>query len=195
MGMAVSLSVRPRRLFVRVVGLVPSDPDPDEPGDGDGANVGDESASGPRLEFAGADKRGRREKLEALARELGVEAQVEFLGLVRDVPQRLMAQRICVLSTHYEGMPLALIEGMAAGCAVIGSAVPGVREVLSDGEDGLLVPESDPVAMADALERLLRDEAFAARLGAAARRTAIKRHGRALMNQRYEDLFVGLAGR
>lgn len=56
MGMAVSLSVRPRRLFVRVVGLVPSDPDPDEPGDGDGANVGDESASGPRLEFAGLDR-------------------------------------------------------------------------------------------------------------------------------------------
>ena len=94
-----------------------------------------------------------------------------------------------------EGMPLALIEGMAAGCAVIGSAVPGVREVLRDGEDGLLVPESDPVAMADALERLLRDEAFAARLGAAARRTAIERHGRALMNQRYEDLCDALAGR
>ena len=149
----------------------------------------------PRLQFAGAGKRGRREKLEALARELGVEAQVEFLGLVRDVPQRLMAQRICVLSTHYEGMPLALIEGMAAGCAVVGSAVAGVREVLRDGEDGLLVPENDPAALADALERLLRDEAFAARLGAAARRTAIERHGRDLMNQRYERLCLELVGR
>ena len=50
-------------------------------------------------------------------------------------------------------------------------------------------------ALADALERLLRDEAFAARLGAAARRTAIERHGRDLMNQRYERLCLELVGR
>ena len=70
----------------------------------------------------------------------------------------------------------------------------GVREVLRDGEDGLLVPESDPVALADALERLLRDPDDAARMASNARAAALDRHGRALMNQRYEDLFLQLAG-
>ena len=94
-----------------------------------------------------------------MANALGIGTQVQFLGVVRDVPERLMAHQLAVLATHYEGMPLALLEGMAAGCAVIGSAVPGVREVLEDGVDGLLVNESDPVAMADALERVLRNPA------------------------------------
>lgn len=145
------------------------------------------------LQLPGGGKALHRKPLETLAAQLGIADWVEFPGVVRDVPQRLMAHQLCVLSTHYEGMPLALLEGMAAGCAVVGSAVPGVREVLRDGEDGLLVPESDPVALADALERLLRDPDAAARMAANARAGALERHGRALMNQRYEDLFLALA--
>ena len=146
------------------------------------------------LQLPGGGKALHRKPLETLAAQLGIADRVQFPGVVRDVPQRLMAHQICVLSTHYEGMPLALLEGMAAGCAVVGSAVPGVREVLRDGEDGLLVPESDPVALADALERLLRDPDDAARMASNARAAALDRHGRALMNQRYEDLFLQLAG-
>ena len=146
------------------------------------------------LQLAGGGKALHRAPLERLAAELGISAQVDFPGVVRDVPQRLLAHQICVLSTHYEGMPLALLEGMAAGCAVMGSAVPGVREVLRDGEDGLLVPEADPAALADALERLLRDPDDAARMASNARAAALVRHGRELMNQRYEDLFLQLAG-
>ena len=147
----------------------------------------------PPLLFAGGGKDLHRRPLEKLADELGIAAQVQFLGVVRDVPQRLMAHQLCVLSTHYEGMPLALLEGMAAGCAVVGSAVPGVREVLEDGVDGLLVNESDPVAMADALERVLRDPPFGARLAAAARRAAAEKYSRERMNRRYEELFLSLA--
>ena len=110
----------------------------------------------PPLLLAGGGKARHRQPLEALARQLGIDGQVRFLGVHRGVPELLMRHRIAVLSTHYEGMPLALLEGMAAGCAVVGSAVPGVREVLADGIDGHLVPESDPQAMADVLERLLR---------------------------------------
>ena len=117
---------------------------------------------------------------------------VQVIDVV-SVPQRLMSHQICVLSTHYEGMPLALLEGMAAGCAVVGSAVPGVREVLDDGVDGLLVPENDANALADALERVLRNPQDAARMAAAARKAALERHGRELMNRRYEELFLSLA--
>lgn len=146
----------------------------------------------PPVQFAGAGKALHRRPLETLAMELGIAGQVQFLGVVRDVPQRLLAHQLCVLSTHHEGMPLALLEGMAAGCAVVGSAVPGVREVLDDGVDGLLVPEADAVALADALERLLRDPQGAARMAAAARRAALERHGRELMNRRYEAMFLSL---
>lgn len=148
----------------------------------------------PRVLLAGGGKAMHRAPLERLAAELDLQDQVRFLGVIRNVPEVLMANRIAVLSTHYEGMPLALVEGMAAGCAVVGSAVPGVREVITHDVDGLLVPESDDRALADALEGLLRDTAHASRLGAAARHAAITRHGRALMNQRYEDLFLALTG-
>ena len=154
-----------------------------------------ESGLRTTLQLLGGGKTMHRKPLEQLVARLGIAGQVQFPGVVRDVPQRLMAQQVCVLSTHYEGMPLALLEGMAAGCAVVGSDVPGVREVLADGEDGLLVHESDPLALADALERLLRDPADAARMAANARTAALERHGRELMNRRYEALFLELVGR
>ncbi|MFT4179120.1 MAG: glycosyltransferase [Thermomonas sp.] len=148
----------------------------------------------PPLQFAGGGKALHRRPLEKLAAELGIAEQVQFLGVVRDVPQRLMTHQVCVLSTHYEGMPLALLEGMAAGCVVVGSAVPGVREVLENEVDGLLVAQADPAALADALERLLRNPEDAARMAANARKAALERHGRELMNRRYEALFLELAG-
>lgn len=144
----------------------------------------------PPLLFAGAGKRAHREPVERLVRELGLDAQVTFLGLHRDVPGLLMRHRLCVLSTHYEGMPLALIEGMAAGCAVVGSAVPGVRETLRDGVDGRLVPESDPHALADVLEQLLRDDVDAPRLAAAAREAALTRYSRERMAADYEAMLL-----
>lgn len=147
----------------------------------------------PPVLFAGGGKELHRKPLEKLANELGVGAQVQFLGVVRNVPELLMTHQLAVLSTHYEGMPLALIEGMAAGCAVVGSAVPGVREVIADGVDGLLVPEADADALADALQRVLRDPQFGASLGEAARRSAMEQYSRELMNQRYEALFLALA--
>ena len=146
----------------------------------------------PPVLFAGGGKTLHRAPLEKLARELGLQEQVRFLGVVRNVPELLMQHQLAVLSTHYEGMPLALIEGMAAGCAVVGSAVPGVREVIADGVDGRLVPEGDAGALANALDNLLRDPETSARMGATARRVAIERHSRELMNARYEALFLEL---
>lgn len=149
----------------------------------------------PPVLLAGAGKRQHRAPLERLAAELGLSRQIQFLGLCRNVPELLLTHRIAVLSTHYEGMPLALIEGMAAGCAVVGSAVPGVREVIDHGVDGLLVPEGDAVALADALERLLRDLALAERLGISAQEMVVREYTRERMGARYEHLFQTLAAK
>jgi len=146
----------------------------------------------PTVELAGGGKQRLAGRAQALASARGLQGQVLFPGAVADLPQRLMRRQVFVLSTHYEGMPLALCEAMAAGCACIATDVIGVREVICHGETGLLVPENDPVALADALERVLRDPSFAAALGAAARGQAEREFGVASMQARYLQLFERL---
>lgn len=149
----------------------------------------------PTLHLAGGGKALHRRPVEQLAQRLGLAEQVRFLGLVRHVPELLMSQQICVLSTRYEGMPLALIEGMAAGCAVLGSRVPGVQELIRHEQDGVLVEPGSPQALADALESLLRDPARAAALAAAGRERALAEFSRERMQSAYADLFLQIGER
>lgn len=142
----------------------------------------------PRLQLAGTGSLMAR--MQARAARLGLGDQITFLGHHGDMPALLASQSIFVLATHFEGMPLALVEGMAAGCACIASDVIGVRGVIEDGVTGLLVPEGDAPALAEAIARLLRDPALAARLGAAARERAFAEHGQALMRERYDALLA-----
>lgn len=145
----------------------------------------------PPLQLAGSGPLLTR--MQSRVAQLGLGAQVRFLGHHGDMPGLLRSQAVYVLSTHYEGMPLALVEGMAAGCACIASDVIGVRGVIEDGVTGLLVPEGDAPALADAIARLLGDPVLAARLGAAARERALAEHGLALMRGRYEALITRCA--
>jgi len=135
-------------------------------------------------------KQFRQNELEQIVKELKLHDQVQLLGQRHDVPELLLTHRICVLISHWEGFGLALAEGMAAGCAVVASDIAGMQELITTGENGLLVPPNNPEALADALEGLLRDNDFATRLGRAARQKAIQHYGRDLMNARYEQLFI-----
>lgn len=149
-----------------------------------------EQGPAPRLYLAGAGRKLQRAQAERLVNQLGLQDQVHFLGNVSDLPQRLAGTQIFVLSTHWEGMPLALVEGMAAGCACIGSDVLGVREVIDHERNGLLVPESDAHAMATSLKRLLQDPALAQQLGQAARQQAVSAYGREHMWEHYRALLA-----
>ena len=144
----------------------------------------------PTLYLAGSGSARLRRKAEAQVARLGLDDQVRFLGNVPDLPQRLAATQVFVLATHWEGMPLALVEAMAAGCACVGSDVLGVREVLDHGRTGLLVPHADAPALANALQQLLRDGAQAQRLGQAARQQALASYGREQMWHRYRALLA-----
>lgn len=145
----------------------------------------------PSVKLAGGGKAGAQRAARKLCAALGLDAQVQFLGHCSDVPGLLMRHRICVLATHYEGMPLSLIEGMAAGCAVVGSRVVGVQEVIEDGRNGLLAAHADPAALADALQRLLTQQEEAVRMARNARADALRLYGMQTMTARYEDLLLG----
>jgi glycosyltransferase involved in cell wall biosynthesis len=141
-----------------------------------------------RLMLAGGGKAKHLKQAQALVAALQLQDQVVFMGHCRDMPDLLMQRRIGLLSTHYEGMPLAMLEYMAAGCAVVATDVVGVKEILQHGHTGWLVPEGDAPALAHGLINLLGDDALARRLGEAARQQAVAAHGLPLMRQRYESL-------
>lgn len=145
------------------------------------------------LEFAGLGKNRLIEKAQQRVSTLNLQMSVKFLGQVQDLPSRLMSRKIFVLSTHYEGMPLALVEAMAAGCACIGTNVVGVREVIDDGVNGLLVPENDAQALADAIENLITHPEQARLMAQAARRKAIRCYGRSTMYKGYATMFREIA--
>nr|WP_251372302.1 glycosyltransferase [Rheinheimera oceanensis] len=146
----------------------------------------------PKLLLAGGGKSLHRKPLEKLAVTLGIAEQVQFLGVVRNVPELLQQNQLAVLSSHYEGMPLALLEGMAAGCIAIGSAVPGIQEVLHEGEDGFLVAENDACALAERIKYCLQHSAQLQSVADAGRARALTEFSRERMNQQYEALFMKL---
>ena len=123
---------------------------------------------GEDIEAGGAYRLG----LEGEARQLGLTGRVRFLGRRDDVPALLAAADALVLPSWIEGLPLVVLEAMAAGVPVVASSVGGTPEAVVDGETGLLVPPRDVEALADALDELLGDPERARRLGQAGRRRA-----------------------
>ena len=115
---------------------------------------------------------GDGDQAEALRRQaidLGIADRVVFAGHREDVPAVLGAIDVLCISSTYEGTPLALFEAMAAGKAIVSTAVDGCREVLEEGVTGLLVPPRDAPALAQGLLRTLLDASLRERLSSGAR--------------------------
>ena len=164
--------------------------------------VASETRTPGRLLFVGrlVEKKGATVLLDALDRVAHRPAEVVVVGdgpLRQALEARagsgvdfVGAQGKAALAAHYakagiavypsvpaangdrDGLPVALLEAMSAGCAVVASAVPGIVDVVEDGVNGLLVAPGDADALAAAVDRLLADPALAERLGAGARATA-----------------------
>lgn len=113
-----------------------------------------------------------RERLEEEVRLLGMAGRVRFAGERHDVLPLLPSLTALVVPSHAEGMPLALMEGMAAGVPVVATSVGGIPEMIQHLNTGLLVGPGDAGQLAIAVDGLLDDPAWAAAIGARARQRA-----------------------
>jgi glycosyltransferase involved in cell wall biosynthesis len=103
----------------------------------------------------------------------GLGDRLRLLGYRRDVPALLAAADIFVLPSHFEGLPMSVIEAMLTGLPVVATRIRGPREQIREAETGLLVPPFAVPPLAAALDRLTRDPGLRARMGQAGRARAM----------------------
>ena len=128
-------------------------------------------------------------RIQSEIERCGVEPYVRLLGLRRDVPRVLRAADAFLMTSVSEGIPLAVIEAMGAGLPVVSTDVGGVKEVVVDGEDGLLSPAKDDASLARDLIRLAIDADLRSQLGRAGRRRAFDLFSNARMTSEYRALY------
>jgi glycosyltransferase involved in cell wall biosynthesis len=140
---------------------------------------------------------GRGELAAALsgrAHALGLADRVHLLGLRSDVPAILSAADVFVLPSLSEGLPMALLEAMFSGCAIVASDVGEVAVALDHGEAGVLVEAGRPAALAAALDRMLGDPHRARELGRRAARRAVAEYDVSRMVRRYIAIYQRQSG-
>jgi glycosyltransferase involved in cell wall biosynthesis len=135
-----------------------------------------------------------RGRLEDLAREVGVSDRIEWKGWSNDPRSYLPSLDVFVLPSRNEGFPLAVLEALLAGIAVIASDVGSIAEAVRHRETGLLVPPEDHGALAAAMRHLLADEAFGRELGEKGRRLVLDHFTADRMANAFESLYVELTG-
>lgn len=110
-----------------------------------------------------------RDELKAQTQALSLNEHVHFLGLRTDVPRLLNASDYFVLPSLWEGLPVSLIEAMAAGLPVIATQVSGTKDVMIHNQTGLLIPPGEIKALKDAMQQFLTHPELAKKMGEAAR--------------------------
>jgi glycosyltransferase involved in cell wall biosynthesis len=132
----------------------------------------------------------QEETLQRAARELGVQENVRFLGARLDMPELLGMFDVYAMPSVWEGLPMALLEALAAGCPVVASDVGGIPTVIRHRVNGSLVPPRDPTALAEELAWLLSDEDARAQYRDEGRRTFLAGFSAEAMTRRYEALYL-----
>jgi L-malate glycosyltransferase len=143
----------------------------------------------PDATFRIAGEGPMRPLVEQMIAELGLEGRFTLCGQIEDVPSFLAETEVAVLCSSSEGMSNALLEYMAAGCAIVATSVGGNVELIIDGVSGLLVPPGDAGRLAAAIDHHLRDTAAARRMGAAARQVVLERFSHVSRARRFEAFY------
>lgn len=142
-----------------------------------------------RLELAGDGP--LRQNLESEVARLGLTDRVVFRGDLRDIPGFLSGVDAFLMSSLSEGLPMSLLEAMAAGRVVVSTAVGGIPEVVEAAQCGWLCPPGDVSAMAGAMRKLIQAKDRSG-MAASARRFATEHCSAARMVENYENLFASL---
>lgn len=127
--------------------------------------------------------------IQSLAHHLGISQRVLFLGKREDVPDLLNIFDIFCLASFYEGLPLTILEAMAAGIPVVGADVLGINEVIKHNENGLLFPSNDKEKLTETLLLLLRDDSLRHRLSSSGKDCVERHYSLPRMVDKYEHLF------
>ena len=133
-----------------------------------------------------------RPEYEALCAKLDIQDNVQFLGYREDIPELLAETDISVLTSVKEGIPRALLESMAMGIPVVATRVNGNREVVRDGETGLMVELDDDQAFTEALERLLTDPGLRREIGDRSRDVAFREYDESAIAEAILTVYRGL---
>lgn len=128
-----------------------------------------------------------RQEMEALAKALGIEDSVRFLGSQSNVYPYLHDADIFVLPSNYEGMPMTIIEAMGTGLPVVAAEVGGIPDMLTNGESGFLT--RDEASFLEACEALIADEALRIKLGSQAKLDS-RRFSAEYMAQKYCEAYL-----
>jgi glycosyltransferase involved in cell wall biosynthesis len=148
-----------------------------------------------RVRIAGEPDPGNPESIdEDIVTKWRNEAVVEMPGHVDDIVAELMNAQIAVLPSEREGVPRFLLEAAAAGVPSVATDVPGNRDVIDHEETGLLIESADPIAIADAIERLVRSPTLRSEMGARARSKAEENFSIERVATAYVDLVVQSVG-
>jgi glycosyltransferase involved in cell wall biosynthesis len=140
----------------------------------------------------GLDKENPAAVPESWLREQHSRGVVEWWGLREDMVAVYAAAHVVCLPSYREGLPTVLLEAAACGCALVATDVPGCREVVRDGDTGLLVPPRDPIALGAALRTLVMDPSLRARLSAAAHTRVAEEFSAERVRQATNGLYAGL---
>ena len=130
--------------------------------------------------------------LRKLTKDLGVSEHVRFLGFRNDISEILSITDIMVISSYSEGCPLTLLEGMAAGKAIVSTAVGGIPEMLEDGETAIMIESGDSKAMSSALEILIKNKVLRTKLGAQAKQACEENYLITHTISHFKDLYQKL---
>ncbi len=127
--------------------------------------------------------------IRAMIDSLNLKAQVEMLGVRRDVPRLLAAADLFVLSSDREGLPIAVLEAMAAAKPIVATAVGDIPMVVQDRHTGRVVPPNDAASFAAAMLEILRDDDKTVQMGAQGR-MAVEAYSLQAMIRRFEALYA-----
>lgn len=128
-----------------------------------------------------------QEDCRVYVRSLGIDNRVHFLGMRSDVPEILKASSVVVLSSHYEGLPLSSIEGMASGRPFVSSNVDGLREIVKGF--GILFPQGDATALAGEIKKVCEDDKWREEVVSRCKKRALS-YDIDIMVERYTQLYM-----